>query len=84
VLTPNALTALWGPPVVDLDDRWLIDAELRRERWLRAQGHDVGHVVRVLPATERDPEEILFLTGHGDPETARVHDDGSISLDIGW
>jgi hypothetical protein len=77
----NTLTALWGPaPAIDP----AADTELRRERWLRWQGIDVGHVVRVLPATDRDPEEILFVTSEGVPETASVFDDWSISLADGW
>ena len=58
--------------------------ELRRERWLRSQQIDVGHVVRVLPALPDGQEEILFLSSSGDPETALVDEEGSVCVLCGW
>jgi hypothetical protein len=67
---------------------WGVDTEpspeQRRERWLRSRGVEVGHVVRVLPATNRDLEEILFVTPAGDPERAFVQDDWTALRFQGW
>lgn len=74
------MMVLWGPPARAPQ----ATPEQQKERWLRSRGVEVGQVVRVLPATERDPEEILYLSDQGEPETAYVFEDWSISLDAGW